>query len=94
MNADKGADSQFEVTLTGDVNAGGALTMPKKGYSSISVNTIDGKTFKLTFTGNIKLTGDTSISDSVTLTKVNKKGSKVSGKVIKKKYKYTGKESF
>lgn len=93
MNADKGYDSQFSVSLTGDVNAAGALTMPKKGYKSISLNSIGGD-HKLIFTGDIKLTGDAAISDSVTLTKVNKKGAKVPGKVITKKYNYTGKDTF
>lgn len=90
MNSDvlSGKDT-LSVNLIGNVNAAGPLTMPKKGYKSITVN---GEGYNITFTKDIKLTGDTTISKKLTLTKVNKKGTKVPGKIIdgKGKYKYDG----
>ena len=43
----------------------------------------------MTFTGEIKLTGDTTIKDAV-FNKVDKKNNKVAGKVVKGKFEYTG----
>ena len=68
----------------------GAFRMPAGGYGSITIN---GNSHTMTFTGDIKLTGDTTIS-GVTLNKVNKKGVKVEGKVKKGKYNYSGPEKF
>lgn len=92
MNADKasGSVSSFNVTLTGDVDATGPLTLPKKGYESI---TIEGKDHTLKFKGNIKLTGNTTINNAK-LVKVNNKKEQVSGKVVKGKFQYTGPETF
>ena len=45
------------------------------------------------FTSDITLTGDTAFKN-VALTKVNKKGEKVAGKVKKGKFDYSGPESF
>ncbi len=90
MNIDsKNGTREFTVTLTGDVNTSGAFSMPKKGYDHI---TIDGQGHTITFTGDIKLTGNTTITD-LTLNKVNKKGQKVPGKIIKGKFEYSGPEA-
>ena len=64
--------------------------MPKKGYETL---TIEGSG-TVTFTGDIKLTGNTVIAEGITLNKVDKKGNKVSGKVNKGKFTYTGAETF
>lgn len=45
------------------------------------------------FTSDITLTGDTAFKN-VALTKVNRKGEKVTGKVKKGKFNYSGPESF
>lgn len=85
-----GTKANFTVSLKGDVDMMGAFKMPSGGYASI---TIIGNSHKMTFTGDIKLTGDTVIS-GVVLNKVNKKGVKVEGKVKKGKYNYSGPEKF
>ncbi len=90
-NAKKaGTKVNFIVSLKGDVNMMGAFRMPAGGYGSITIN---GNAHKMTFTSDIKLTGDTVIS-GVTLNKVNKKGVKVGGKVKKGKFNYSGPETF
>ena len=91
MNLDKGSGTDaFIISLSGDVNAAGALKMPKKGYSSLS---LEGNGHTITFTGNITLTGDTTVKD-LTFRKLNNKGQQVNGKVIKGRYSYTGPETF
>ncbi len=88
MNIDKA--SEYVIELIGDVNVKGALKLPKKGYQSLTIN---GNEHTLTFTGNIKLTGNTVIKDTV-LKKVDKKGRQQSGKVVKGKFTYEGPETF
>ena len=91
MNEDaKNGVQDLTVVINGDVNVKGAFTMPQKGYQSL---TITGNNRSITFTGNIKLTGNTTMSE-LTLYKVNNKGKRVSGKVIKGKYSYSGPDSF
>ena len=51
-------------------NVNGALKLPKKGYQSLTIN---GNGHTLSFTGNIKLTGNTVVKDTV-LKKLDKKG--------------------
>ena len=80
----------FTIGLKGDANLMGAFKMPAKGYEAITIN---GNGHKLTFTSDIKLTGNTVIANTV-LNKVNKKNQKVEGKVKKGKYSYTGPEKF
>ena len=80
----------FTVSLKGDVNLMGAFKMPAKGYEAITIN---GNSHKITFTSDIKLTGNTVIAN-VILNKINKKGVKVEGKVKKGKYNYVGPEKF
>ena len=86
----KSGEKNLTLTIKGDVNIKGGFALPKKGYDNL---TIDG-TGTITFTGNIKLTGNTVIGNDITLIRVDKKGNKVPGKVIKKKYTYTGPEEF
>ena len=50
--------------------------------------------YSLRFTGNIKLTGNTTITEDTELIRVNGKGEKIPGKVIKGKYLYWGPETF
>ncbi len=88
MNADKASD--YVIELYGDVNVKGALKLPKKGYQSLTIN---GNGHTLTFTGNIKLTGNTVVKDTV-LKKVDKKGRQQSGRVVKGKFTYEGPETF
>ncbi|MCR5119620.1 MAG: DUF285 domain-containing protein [Lachnospiraceae bacterium] len=92
IKAAGGAKSSLSlnVALKENVDLKGGFKLPEKGYGSISIN---GDGHSMTFTGNIKLSGDTTIADT-TLIKVNKKGEKVAGKVIKGKYNYSGPESF
>ena len=92
MDKDKkeGATS-FTVDLSGDVNIKGAFKLPKKGYESLTIN---GNGHSITFTGNIKLTGNTVISEDTILKKVDKKGNQQSGKVITGKYQYEGPTEF
>ena len=80
----------FSISLKADVNLMGAFKMPAKGYEVITIN---GNTHKMTFTSDIKLTGNTVIT-AVTLNKVNKHGVKVEGRVKKGKFNYTGPEKF
>ncbi len=87
MNADKkGGAKSFTVTLNNDVNLNGAFKLPGKGYDSL---TIEGNGHKMTFTGDIKLTGNTTIKDAV-FNKVDKKNNKVAGKIVKGKFEYAG----
>ena len=78
------------IRIDGDVNIKGKFLLPKKGYETL---TIEGSG-TITFTGDIRLTGNTVIAEGITLNKVDKKGNKVSGKVNKGKYTYTGAEKF
>ena len=77
----------FNVALKGNVNMAGKFTLPKKGYEGL---TIEGNGNSLTFTSDIKLTGNLTISDDTTLIKVNKKNEKVAGKIKEGKFTYTG----
>ncbi len=70
VNANKNADAEYVITLTGDYNAGGPLTMPKAGYYK-SIKLKGG--YMLTFTGNLTLTGDLSIN-GVNISAVNRNG--------------------
>lgn len=88
MNTDKASD--YVIELYGDVNVKGALKLPKKGYQSLTIN---GNGHTLSFTGNIKLTGNTVVKDTV-LKKLDKKGRQQSGKVVKGKFTYEGPETF
>ncbi|MBR5420064.1 MAG: hypothetical protein IK115_02830 [Lachnospiraceae bacterium] len=89
MNLDRKAGmTQFIVDLYGDVRIMGAFKMPSKGYESIRIG---GNGHTVTFTGNIKLTGDTLIENAV-LRKVDKKGNPAAGKIIRGKYTYVGPE--
>lgn len=91
INSDrKNGARQFTVELNGNLNTMGAFKMPSKKYDSIR---IIGNGNTITFTGNIKLTGDTAIENTV-LRKVDKKGNAVRGKVVRGKYDYTGPEEF
>lgn len=92
VNADrKLGDKEFDIELNGNVNVKGALKMPVKGYEQF---TISGNGYSLRFTGNIKLTGNTTITEDTELIRVNGKGEKIPGKVIKGKYLYWGPETF
>ena len=77
----------FEVNIKGDVNMAGKFLLPKKGYKSM---TITAKKHSLSFTGDITLTGDLTISDTTKLYKLNKKNEKVAGKIKTGKFTYTG----
>ena len=77
----------FEVAIKGDVNMMGKFLLPKKGYKAM---TITAKKHSLSFTGDITLTGDLTISDSTKLYKLNKKNEKVAGKIKTGKFTYTG----
>ena len=88
MNKDvKSGTKVLEFELNGDVNIKGAFKLPKKGYESLTIN---GDGHSITFTGDIKLTGKTTISMDTTLKKVNKKGERQAGKVKAGKYEYNG----
>ncbi len=87
MNTDKKSGAKaFTVTLNSDVNLNGAFKLPAKGYDSL---TIEGNGHKMTFTGDIKLTGNTTIKD-VVFNKVDKENNKVAGKIVKGKFEYAG----
>ena len=87
MNADKKSGAKaFTVTLNSDVNLNGAFKLPGKGYDSLK---IEGNGHKMTFTGDIKLTGNTTIKD-VLFNKVYKNNNKVAGKIVKGKFEYAG----
>ena len=91
INADKKTGTKdFIISLEGDVNLKGAFKMPKTGYDSL---TIEGGGHSMSFTGDIKLTGNTKIRDT-TLIKLNKKNEQVSGKVKRGKYSYEGPDTF
>ena len=77
----------FNVVLKGNVNMAGKFALPKKGYEGL---TIDGNGNSLTFTSDITLTGNLTISDDTTLIKVNRKNEKVAGKIKPGKFTYTG----
>ena len=79
----------FEVNIKGDVNMAGKFLLPKKGYKSMTINA---KNHSLSFTGDITLTGDLTISDTAKLYKLNKKNEKVAGKIKPGKFTYTGPE--
>ncbi len=79
----------FEVNIKGDVNMAGKFLLPKKGYKSMTINA---KNHSLSFTGDITLTGDLTISDIAKLYKLNKKNEKVAGKIKTGKFTYTGPE--
>lgn len=79
----------FEVNIKGDVNMAGKFLLPKKGYKSMTINA---KNHSLSFTGDITLTGDLTISDTAKLYKLNKKNEKVAGKIKTGKFTYTGPE--
>ena len=87
MNADKKSGAKaFTVTLNSDVNLNGAFKLPGKGYDSLI---IEGNGHKMTFTGDIKLTGNTTIKE-VLFNKVDKNNNKVAGKIVKGKFEYAG----
>ncbi|MBR3307310.1 MAG: leucine-rich repeat domain-containing protein [Lachnospiraceae bacterium] len=78
------------ISIDGDVNIKGKFLLPKKGYESL---TIEGSG-TITFTGDIRLTGNTVIAEDITFNKVDKKGVKQSGKVNKGKFTYNRAETF
>ncbi len=82
--------ANFSVTLNADVNMMGKFLLPAKGYQGI---TIYGAGHKMIFTSDISLTGDTAFNN-VVLTKVNKKGEKVAGKIKKGRYNCNVPETF
>ncbi|MCR4584967.1 MAG: leucine-rich repeat protein [Lachnospiraceae bacterium] len=92
MNAAQKAAGQkdFVITLNADVNMMGKFLLPKKGYNSLAIN---GGGHVMTFSGDISLTGNTTISNAV-LNKVDKKGNKQAGKVKKGRFSYNGPETF
>ena len=77
----------FEVSLKGDVNMAGKFLLPKKGYGTL---TIKGNGHSISFTSDIKLTGNLTVTDDTTLNKVNKKNEKVAGKINEGKFTYSG----
>ena len=87
----KAGTKVLEIELNGDVNIKGAFKLPKKGYESITIN---GNGHSITFTGDIKLTGNTVISMDTVLKKVGKKGERQAGKINNSKgtYSYEGPE--
>ncbi|MCR4642890.1 MAG: hypothetical protein K5697_12800 [Lachnospiraceae bacterium] len=96
MNADLKAakaakkEISFEIELSGDVHTNSNFKLPSKGYKNITVH---GNGHSMTFTGNIKLTGNT-VFDDIVLNKVDKNGNKKAGKVIRGKYSYDGPDPF
>jgi len=86
--AKAGGEKELTVSLLGNVNLGGKFLLPKKGYEQL---TIEGNGFSMTFTGDIKLTGNTTITDT-TLIKLDKKGQPAKLKIKKDKYSYVGPE--
>ncbi|MBR5421575.1 MAG: hypothetical protein IK115_10535 [Lachnospiraceae bacterium] len=89
MNEAKaGGEKNLTVSLLGNVNLGGRFLLPKKGYEQL---TIEGNGFSMSFTGDIKLTGNTTITDT-TLIKLDKKGQPAKLKIKKGKYNYAGPE--
>jgi hypothetical protein len=84
------AEISFAIELNGNVNVCGSFKLPSKGYSNL---TLKGNGHSLTFTSDVKLTGNTVFED-VSLNKVDKKGNKKAGKVVKGKFTYVGPETF
>ena len=83
----KSGEKELSIKLIGDVNMMGKFLLPKKGYELLTIN---GNGHSLTFTSDIKLTGNLTVTDDTALIKVNKKNEKVSGKVKEGKFKYNG----
>ncbi|MBR3306457.1 MAG: chitobiase/beta-hexosaminidase C-terminal domain-containing protein [Lachnospiraceae bacterium] len=82
----KSGTKELTLNIEGDVNIKGKFLLPKKGYDKLVISGAG----KITFTGDISLTGNTVIDEGVELCKVNAKGAKMSGKVKAGKYSYTG----
>ncbi|MBR6257643.1 MAG: hypothetical protein IKR23_09720 [Lachnospiraceae bacterium] len=83
----KSGMKELSVDLIGDVNCMGKFVLPKKGYEKLTIN---GNGHTMTFTSDIKLTGDLTISTDTKLVKVNKKNEKAAGKIKNGKYTYEG----
>nr|MCR4641852.1 hypothetical protein [Lachnospiraceae bacterium] len=82
-----GTEVNFDVSLKGNVNLAGKFLLPQKGYGTL---TIKGNGHSMTFTSDIKLTGNLTVTDDTTLYKVNKKNEKVAGKINAGKFTYSG----
>ncbi len=89
MNADvkaaknTGSKIELAVTIIGDVNLNGTFKLPTKGYGKLILS----GTGTMTFTGDIKLTGDTWV-EGITFRKTDKKGNEQKLKIVKGKYQY------
>ncbi len=74
VNENNDSEAYYNVTLLGDYNVGGALTMPKAGYySKIMISSEEDNVYDLTFTGGIKQTGNM-VLENLNMKSVNTRG--------------------